>query len=166
MRKVYLILATLTDEDVDWLVRTGRVIRPAANDEVIRQGEPARDLFFVMEGSVIVSVAGVGEVARLQQGEIVGEMSFVDREPPSATVRCDEGVALLAIDRRDVADRLSRDLGFAARFYQAMAMFLSDRLRVANGSFGDDADELSEASLETLSIAGQRFDTMRRLALG
>ena len=166
MRKVYLILAILTDEDVEWLVRTGRIVRPGPDSEIIRQGEPACDLYFVMEGSVVVSVAGVGEVARLQQGEIVGEMSFVDREPPSATVRCGEGVALLAVDRRDVADRLSRDSPFAARFYQAMAMFLSDRLRVANGGIGEDADELSEAALETLSVAGQRFNTMRRLALG
>jgi CRP-like cAMP-binding protein len=112
-----------------------------------------------------VTVDGIGQIALLQQGEIVGEMSFVDDGLPSATVSCLNAATLLAIDRRDMGDRLAADAGFAARFYRAMAMFLSDRLRIANGGTRDDADELSEAALQTLSNAGQRFDTLRRLAL-
>ena len=167
MRKVFFILAILDDEDVAWLGRTGRVIRPAADEAVIREGAAARELFFVLDGHVVVEVAGVGQVARLGSGEIVGEMSFVDRSPPSATVRCEPGCALLAVDRRDVEERMRADPAFAARLYHALAMFLSDRLRAANGGKSDDdADELDDAILGSMANAGQRFDMMLKQLLG
>lgn len=167
MRKVFFILAILGDEDVDWLARAGRVIRPAEGEDVIRQGVPSRDLFFVLEGHVDVLVEGVGQVARLASGEIVGEMSFVDNAPPSATIRSAGGATLLAVDRRDVTERMKADTGFAARLYHALAMFLSDRLRAANGgAVGDDADELDDAMLGEVANAGQRFDLMLKQLLG
>lgn len=166
MRKIFFILAILDDEDVDWLARSGRVVRPADGEEIIRQGVHTRDLFFVLEGHVDVLVAGVGQVSRLPVGEIVGEMSFVDRAPPSATVRAGAGTTLLAVDKRDVADRMKASSGFAARLYHALAMFLSDRLRIANGAVAEQDDELDEAMLGDIYNAGQRFDMMLRQLLG
>ena len=167
MRKVFFILAILDDEDVAWLGRAGRVIRPAADEVVIRQGAMTHDLFFVLDGHVAVEVEGVGRVARLGSGEIVGEMSFIDRSPPSATIRCEAGSALLAVDKRDVEERLKADDAFAARLYHALAMFLSDRLRAANGGKSDDdADELDDAILGSMANEGQRFDLMLKQLLG
>ncbi len=166
MRKVFFILAILRDEDVDWLARAGRVVQPLVDEVIIRQGEPARDLFFVLEGHVDVLVEGVGAIARLASGEVVGEMSFVDSAPPSATVRAAAGAKLLAIDKRDLAERLQADPGFAARFYRALAMFLSDRLRAANrGPAEGDSDLLDEGFLGEVANAGQRFDMMLKQLL-
>ena len=71
---------------------------------------------------------------------------------------------------------LSADQGFAARFYRALCVFLADRLRhttrrMGYGNAADDADaidamdELNENLLETVHLAGARFDRMlKRLA--
>ena len=170
MRKVLYILGELNDEDVEWMAATGR--RRVVDDGpsvLIREGEAADDLFFVLEGNSVVSVSGVGDVARLGTGEVVGEMSFVDSAPPSATVTAEPGCVVLAVPKREMTARLGKDVGFAARFYRAMAIFLADRLRSANtrgassASLGDRRiveDELDEGLLDNVSLAGVRFERM------
>ena len=170
MRKVLYILGELNDEDVEWITAAGH--RASAVDAaltLIREGEPVADLFIILDGHGVVSVEGVGTVARLGSGEIVGEMSFVDSAPPSATVVADPRCTVLALPKRAIEARLRQDLGFAARFYRAMALFLADRLRSANtrgktgGSLADGRvveDELDEGLLDNLSLAGVRFERM------
>src|SRR5271155_2730472 len=99
MRKVLYILGQLDDTDIDWLVRNGRreVIR--AGHSLIRQGEPTPDLCIVIDGMLDVSVDHVGSVALLRSGEIIGEMSFVDSAPPSATVSAITDAVILTVSK-------------------------------------------------------------------
>ncbi|RYG99349.1 MAG: cyclic nucleotide-binding domain-containing protein, partial [Alphaproteobacteria bacterium] len=84
MRKVLYILGQLNDEDVEWMARTGRRIEARQASVLIHEGKATDDLFFVIGGEAVVKVSGVGEVARLGRGEVVGEMSLIDSAPPSA----------------------------------------------------------------------------------
>jgi CRP-like cAMP-binding protein len=170
MRKVLYMLGQLSDEDADWLARTGRRLDCAAGHVLIRQNEPIRDLFILLTGQASVFVDGERELARLDSGEVLGEMSLLDERPPSATVRMTAASSLLAVDRQQLQNKLATDTGFAARFYRALALFLSDRMRTTVGRFGygktvvDDEEELPEAVLENIHLAGVRFETiMRRL---
>lgn len=176
MRKVLYILGELNDEDVEWMAATGRrrVVENAPL-VLIKEGQPAEDLFFMLDGHSTVSVAGVGNVARLGTGEVMGEMSFVDSALPSATVTAEPGCVVLALPKRDMLARLGKDVGFAARFYRAMAIFLADRLRSANTrgkqseSLGDKRiveDELDEGLLDNVSLAGVRFERMLAILSG
>lgn len=167
MRKVLYILGQLDDEDIEWMARKGRRFQATAGTVLIREGMPVGDLFFVLSGEVAVVVSGVGEVARLGRGEVVGEMSLVDSAPPSATVEAAEGALILAVDKRDLQARLAENPGFCGRFYKALAIFLADRLRSttqrmnARGGLKAEAvmeDELDEGILDTISLAGARFE--------
>lgn len=167
MRKVLYILGQLDDGDIEWLARSGRRFHPQARQVLIEEGKPASDLFFVLAGEVSIVVAGIGEVARLGRGEVAGEMSLVDSAPPSATVQAEAGALILAVDKRDLQNRLADNPGFAGRFYKALAIFLADRLRSTTqrmnkgAGMGDDAvmeDELDEGILDTVSLAGARFE--------
>ncbi|MES2495430.1 MAG: cyclic nucleotide-binding domain-containing protein [Pseudomonadota bacterium] len=176
MRKVLYILGSLNDEDVEWMASTGqRRVIDAASGPLIREGEPSTDLFFVLDGHAVVHIEGVGEVARLGTGEVVGEMSFVDSAPPSATVTGDAGCVVLALDKRAMETRLRADLGFSSRFYKAMANFLADRLRSSNirrsggaslGSSKIADDELDERLLDNVALAGARFERMLSMMSG
>ena len=176
MRKVLYILGELNDEDVEWMAATGRRRRAEGTPLVlINEGEPVSDMFFVLDGHSVVSIAGVGDVARLGTGEVVGEMSFVDSAPPSATVTAEPGCVVLALPKREMEARLAKDIGFAARFYRAMALFLADRLRSANtrgkpgAGLGDKSvveDELDEGLLDNVSLAGVRFERMLAMLSG
>src|SRR4029079_8014753 len=110
-------------------------------------------------------------------GEIVGEISFVDSAPPSATVAAIGECLALFLDRESVLNKLERDVGFASRFYRSLAIFLADRLRDTVGHLGygkvqDDGlstpvrDELDMEILDRLSMAGDRFNRMLKMLAG
>lgn len=170
MRKVLYIMGQLSDEDVEWMAHAGRRIAPEAGQTLIRQGAPVADMFILLDGSVSVQVGGVS-VAHLGSGELFGEMSFVDSAPPSATVSAETGCLVLALDKRTIEARLADQPAFAGRFYKALAIFLADRLRSQNERVSASAqgglkrneimeDELDDAVLDQVSVAGLRFERM------
>ena len=166
MRKVLYILSRLTDEDVDWMAATGKRQRHEAGDILIRQGQPVDALMFVLDGKVSVEVEGVGQIASLASGEMLGEMSLVDEAPPSATVVVTEPTHVLHIDHGVLNAKLDVDPYFAARLYRAIAVFLSMRMRSTvqqlgygkSAAFEEDAIEMS--FLDAVTMAGSRFDRL------
>jgi bacteriocin-type transport-associated protein len=171
MRKVLYILGHLSDEDIEWLARTGIRRKVHKGEVLIYQGKPVDALFVVLDGHLTVSVKDIGEVAKLKVGEIVGEMSFVDSRPPSATVAADEEATVLVVKKELLQDKLDHDIAFSARFHKALSIFLAERLRgtVQHLGYGQDTgldgeddleDELDLNALDNLSLAGTRFDWM------
>ena len=175
MRKVLYILGQLTDQDAEWLARNGRRREVPAGETLIRQGQPVSAMFILLDGHLEVQVNGIGRVARLGSGEIVGEMSFVDKAPPAASVLSLENCVVLELDKTAIERRIAEDMGFGMRFYRAIACFLSDRLRATvtrlgygtaqeeDADQGLAADELDESVLDTVSLAGDRFNRMLKM---
>lgn len=176
MRKVLFLFGQLNDDDVEWLIGHGRK-RAVGNQEVlIRQGVPVDALFIVLSGRLSVHLGRQQrEIARLNAGEIVGEMSFVDARPPSATVQGLEESTVFAVSKTALNDKLARDQGFAARFYRALAIYLSTTVRERHRALGfadttpeepeDDIDELDPNVLDNVYLAGERFDRMVKRVL-
>jgi CRP-like cAMP-binding protein len=170
VRKALLLLGVLNDNDLDWILTAGVRRDLPAGSVLIRESEPISEVFLVLDGVLSVRTAKTGDadIARLRCGEIVGEMSFVDSRPPSASVLALEKSAVLAIPQSAFARKLDADTQFAARFYRAVAVFLSDRLRSTVGRLGygrieaEDDDEIAPDTLENLSMAGARFDWLQR----
>lgn len=179
MKKALYILGELDDSDVEWMIARGRKERFAADSVLIHEGASIDALYLVLDGYFSVCVASLGnqEVARLGAGEIVGEMSYVDNRPTSATVRATEDSLVLSIPRPELTARLQQDDAFAARFYRSVSVFLADRLRVTMRRFGAerggpvdmgvqemDLDEMDVDQLEKVSRAGRRFqEILKRL---
>lgn len=174
MRKVLYILGQLDDLDVEWLARAGRKRMVADREAIIRQNQPSAAVFLLIEGRLAVDVEGLGRVALLLPGEILGEMSFVDNAPPSATVVGAGPAMVLEIPKAALSAKIEEDPAFGLRFYRAMAFFLSDRLRTVQArkaktgrvdllSSEPQEDELEEGVLDTVAIAGDRFDRMLRI---
>ncbi len=171
MRKVLYIFGLLNDADVEWIARTGIRRRVKDKDILIEERKPLESVIFILEGEFVITAEPAGEIARIGAGEIVGEMSFVDSAPPSATVMAlGDGIALF-LDKETLAQKLESDVGFGYRFYHALAIFLADRLRgtVNRLGYGEGQeldsdriakDELDVGLLDTLSMAGERFDRM------
>lgn len=143
MKKALYILAELSDRDFEWLINAGRREVVSAGTTIIHEGEPISALYLVLDGMLAVSAEalGGGEIARLSQGELVGEMSLVDSRPPSATVKALEDSRLWSIPRTQLAAKLSQDVSFASHFYHAIAVFLSDRLRGTVSRLGYTKDQ-------------------------
>src|SRR5580693_5526182 len=88
MRKALYFLGILSDSDIDWLVAAGNRREVATGITLIEEGQPLDSVFLVIDGAFAVRTRALGgrEIARLMSGEVMGEMSFVDQAPPSATV--------------------------------------------------------------------------------
>jgi len=175
MRKALHILGLLDDTDIEWLASKGEVHYVPAGTELIREKHPIEWLYLVLDGQLSVCVgAGRGsEIAVLQSGEIVGEISFVDSRPPSASVVAVRDTHLLALSRQALTAKLDVDVGFAARFYRAVAAFLADRLYVTVGRFGYgsyqqdlEVDVMDDNTVEKLSLAAVRFDKLLKQLRG
>lgn len=163
MKQVLYILGEFEDADIEWLLETGRKVPVPAGTPVIQQGEYTKSLFFVVGGSFFVTTTEKtdGAIARVGTGEVLGEISLIDGHPPTATVTADEGGMVLAIPRAELERKLEEDVGFAARFYRAMSVFLADRLRGMIQSAGGGTIQELEMDLEeldTVSKAGIRFE--------
>jgi CRP/FNR family transcriptional regulator, cyclic AMP receptor protein len=77
-----------------------RVVELPAGTVLTRMGEPGDAFFVIVDGSALVEISP-RKRARLSPGEFFGEMSLLDGEPRSATVRAETDVRLLAIPRRN-----------------------------------------------------------------
>lgn len=146
MSNALRILANLDDQDLVWLREVGEFRRLPPGETLIKVDRPLYDLFFVLDGDVAVTAGDGRRVARLEIGEVVGEMSFVEEQLPQTTVEAISDTRVLAIGHAVIRARLAADTAFAARFYRALALFLSSRLRnlTAGGAAppaGGTADE-------------------------
>lgn len=177
MRKVLYILGQLTDREVEWLASHGTRRTVPKGQTLITMGQPLESMFFLLSGEMSVTVDGIGEIARLKTGEIMGEMSMIDASPPSATVIALSDSKVLDLPKRTLNEKMATDLEFAAHFYKAIAIFLSDRLRKTIKHLGygepvaldDDTlqpDELDENVLDNIYLAGGRFDRMLKKLIG
>lgn len=167
MRKVLYILGALEDSDLQWLLDAGARHRVRGGERIIVEGESLHDLFIVIDGELRVSKLE-REIARLGAGEVVGDMSLLDSRPPVATVAAIDDAVVYGIPHDVIRRKLQGDPHFAARFYRALCIFLANRLSrtdaiLAVGSKPspeepDAHEELSPETLESLTLAGARFD--------
>lgn len=169
MKKILYILATLQDEDLDWLVSAGQKVTYQPNEKIVQEGSPAGFLVILVDGTANVS-ANKKHLATCGSGEVIGEISFLDSRPPTATVAAgDEKVVALRIPSEKLRSKMENDFRFASRFYKAIGIFLAQRMRsmtlLATGariehSLDEDveeADEIDFDMLDEVNLAGQRF---------
>jgi CRP/FNR family transcriptional regulator, cyclic AMP receptor protein len=171
MRKVLFILGQLNDSDVEWLSTAGERQKIAAGTELIPEGAEIDAVYIILDGQMSVWAGGgrvkLGTVA---SGDILGEISLVDSSKTLASIVCDTESSVLAISKSKLTQRLAADVGFAARFYKALALFLASRMRRNTRQMGygkveeepsrgqRDVDELDEAVLDNVHLAGARFE--------
>src|SRR5438105_13599663 len=87
LKKVLYFLGILDDSDLEWVMTHGVRQNVPVNTQIIREGHRTDWLYFILAGEFSVTSERTStEIVRLTSGEILGEISFVDSRPPSATV--------------------------------------------------------------------------------
>jgi CRP-like cAMP-binding protein len=165
MKKVLYLFTPLSEHDIDWMASNGSVVSVPAGSELTTEGAASAWVFVLLEGTVSVRTRAQGQVAELTWGEVIGEMSLVDGRPASATVVAVGPLKLLRFPRERLEAHLARDFGFAARFFQAISMTLSERLRATMQQSAGEVGELSQRLLDGLSLSGSRFTRLLNATL-
>jgi CRP-like cAMP-binding protein len=173
MRKALFFLGILSDTDIEWIIRNGLKTRVSAGATLIQQGKPTDSLFVVLDGEFEVFTSKAPRLAVLKAGEVMGEISFVDSRPPTASVKALMDSQVGVVSRKLLASKLRDDVGFGSRFYRAMATFMADRLRTTVGTGAleldediEDVDEVAPHLMDNISMAGVRFSEMQRRSWG
>lgn len=135
------LFGALSDEVLEYLSTLLTVETPPAGATLFREGEDANAMFVVINGEVEVlkkSKRSVeARVAVLGPGDWFGEMSIVDIQPRSATVRALAPSRLLRVSSADLDALYRHDLRSYAIIILNLARELSRRLRVADGILAD-----------------------------
>jgi len=137
------IFGALSDEVLAHIAKSMEQVNLQPGHTVFAEGDAGREMYVVLDGEVEVlkkSRRGRDQrVAILGPNDAFGEMSIIDVQPRSATVRTLGPTRLLRI-RSDDLDQLYRtDLKGYAILVLNLARDLSRRLRVTDGLMADFA---------------------------
>ena len=77
----------------------GKTERYRAGSEIMREGEPRTQMFYLHKGKAVVVTKG-REIEEVAEGGIFGEMAMIDAGPRSATVVAKTDCDVVAVDER------------------------------------------------------------------
>lgn len=159
-------LAQLSELDVDWLLAVGMPEDVPDGAVLIEKGQHDSDLMLLLEGSARVFDRASGrEFAHLEQGELLGEISFIDKKGATATVATTVASRVFRLPKARLDEKLLRDPVFAGRFYRMMAGFLSGRLRglvAPDAVVGSVPDGTNGTEIVARARLDRLLDRMRR----
>jgi CRP-like cAMP-binding protein len=136
------LFGALSDAVLDGLTHTLKTLRVVPGDTVFREGDgSAREMYVVLEGEMEVSKRSRRgrdmRVAILGPSDCFGEMSMIDMQARSATVRALAPSRLLRVTSEDMDALYRSDLKAYALIVLNIARDLSRRLRVTDGILAD-----------------------------
>lgn len=121
------------------LVEAGRAVSFKKGDVIIEEGQTVHSLYCILKGEVDILLPDDLEeyddltlVNMLVDGECIGEYSFVDRQPASATVRANTDLELLELPHEELRKTLDTDSQLRAQVYKNLLESLVERLRNTN----------------------------------
>ncbi len=135
------LFGALTDAVLEHLAENLRVIEVPPGTALFHEGDQADDMFVVLQGDIEVQKRSrhgkESRVAMLGPRDWFGEMSIVDVQPRSATVRAVSPARLLRIAAADLDALYRYDVKAYALVVLNLAREMSRRLRVADGILAD-----------------------------
>jgi CRP/FNR family transcriptional regulator, cyclic AMP receptor protein len=129
------LFSHFTDEQIDQLAGHLSALSPAAGSEVFAYDDPSRGAYLVESGLVHIrrqTPYGLYTLARLGDGNLFGETSFVDALPRSGTAVLDKESDLLAFDLSSLEPVLQEDQRLYVALYWTFWKSLSRKLRRTN----------------------------------
>ena len=146
------LFGALSDEVLGRLAENLREVRFGPGEVIFHEGDPAHEMFVVLDGEVEVMKKSrkgrLQRVAILGPPDAFGEMSIIDVQPRSATVRTLAPSRLLRLSTEDLDHLYRHDLKAYALIILNIARDLSRRLRVTDGILADFTANMLDDYLE------------------
>jgi CRP-like cAMP-binding protein len=138
------LFGALSDEVLERLARTLKTVRIPSGETVFREDDPfAREMYVLLDGEMEVSKRSRRgremRVAILGPNDCFGEMSMIDMQARSATVRAIAPSRLLKVTSEDMDALYRSDLKSYTLIVLNVARDLSRRLRVTDGILAEFA---------------------------
>jgi CRP-like cAMP-binding protein len=174
------------------MISAGSVRSIRQGSVYIREGQPLEALDIILEGSLCLYIYEgklnalslafntsqnnlPRRIASALTGEILGVTAFLDRFPNLYMLKANEDARVLSIPIFALTPKLQEDVGFASRFYQALASLSAERVFqiISQLGAGDEyrsgnslsegktyVEEIDGDDLQQISLARARFNWM------
>jgi CRP-like cAMP-binding protein len=133
------IFEGVSEDTLEKLSRSGRTMVLQQGEVLIEEGDTVKSIYCILKGEVDILVPDDLEeyedltwINMLVDGECIGEYSFVDHQPASATVRANTEVQLFELSHDDLRRLLDDDNELRAQIYKNLLESLVERLRSTN----------------------------------
>lgn len=129
-----VFLEQATDEDWETLLNFTSTLRFHAGDTVIQQGDEDESLAFIASGEleVLIPKGRSGKLERLttfSAGSVIGEQSFLDRQPRSTSIRAISDGELYRLSRESFTVLSAKHPNLAMQVALDLGRIVSVRLR-------------------------------------
>lgn len=134
----------LLDSDLDRIALIAREERVGAGSVVIAEGSTGAQMFLVKSGTIdVIKTIPVSwghediRIARLTEGECVGEMALFDNKRRSSTVKAFSDCVLLSLEHAHIDDLISTSPAVGLVLYRNIIEKLCLRVRDASDAVRD-----------------------------
>jgi len=135
------LFGALGDEALQHLASSLKVLNRGADEIIFREGDQAREFYVLLRGEVevfkVLKRGAEARLATLSPGHWFGEMSVLDVQPRSASVRALIPCRLLVFTARDLDALYRRDLKSYTLLVLNVARELARRLRLVDALVAD-----------------------------
>ena len=141
------ILGMLSQEHLEKLASEHDEQTYAADEQIIRQGEPGTSMFIITSGEVEVGVKAPEkeqvQLSKLQVGNYFGEMSLMTGEPRSATVTAIVETRVFEVTRTAFREILEQQPGLLEKLGETIHRRFIEREEAVEGAGNQQLGETS-----------------------
>ena len=134
--EIFEILRVLVPREREALLPLFKLETYATGKVLFREGDPGNRLYFILRGVVqiekVVDEANTARLARLGRGEILGEISVLDKSPRTATATAFLDAEVMVLSLQQIDSLSNSHPQIAAKMFLGMAQSLARRLRAAD----------------------------------
>jgi signal transduction histidine kinase len=171
------IFSELSDAEAEELWHSGRRVLAAPGELIIREGAPGDTLFIILSGLLEVTKHDDDReitLATRGAGDVLGEMSLLERTPRTASVRASQPSELLVIGQEEFRQLLAKRPEAAATLLRTVmarlrsteaSLVQSDKLAALGTLAAGLAHELNNpaaAIQRSTGYLGEAFEAWRR----
>jgi CRP/FNR family transcriptional regulator/CRP/FNR family cyclic AMP-dependent transcriptional regulator len=134
------LLNVFDDSELEQLITLGEIVTFEPHTNVVIEGEMSWGLYLILGGFVGINktnklTGDVYDVGQLKAGSFFGEMSLIDHNPRSATVKALTEVQLYHVGKDAFHQFLNQSSELKLRFYESCVKSLVSRLREVDENY-------------------------------
>lgn len=148
----FKIFEGFNDSEKKSILSLGQEITHNKGASILMESVRTSDIYIIMEGRVSIDIGSVSfdketkakiQLAVLRQGDIFGEMAFLENHRRTANVTAIDKVNVIKIDRNNLLNLFDKNNHIGYIFMRNLSFILSQRLEDTNFMLRDDIKRFS-----------------------
>lgn len=140
------LFANMTYREAQGFLRDANVLFLKQGDYLSRSGDIGEEMYIVLSGRLFVHSGRDGPVvAKLRQGDLVGEIAYLTATPRTADIKVAEDAEVLALSQSVLRKAMGKSPELTAKVLFNLSLILCQRLRATTGMVGNGRGDVEYA---------------------